>query len=1051
MNENGPFSPRLNTISNFVKNPLIHSPPKKYSSPIIHKKIKLNVTSINEYLDKKRSMKNLKTHNNNKIKELNNYQEQFKFNNNHQKSRNFPVSPPSLLPYKTSPSLLYQTRKNLKFVGKKISQTCKFLNNNTPKKSYQLTESTNTLTFNSSSLKNSCISPKTCKNNIRFVRKIDVELNSLLTNKKQKKFHFNFFNKNYRIINKLKKNQGMNTLTKNSIDYNSNYENETKYSSNYFNSVKKKNNSKFSEKGFNNVLNNLSRNVIYINQKNKTVKNDTHTINMLKDEKYNLIQKLTKFLIGDFQLKNFAHYSKEKGENNILPLINKYTQKLNIPLDNINSEEHFLKLISDYITKNKNFFENKKEINNFDLKANYNENLDQEHNIPRKSIIYDRFIINQCVKALIPDDYKPPPEIDNTVDPFAKYDNKKEKIFEKKNDLSNISSSIENSSSSSSSEISISNSASSMHERINMNYRNDIIHIFDGSFSPKEIITENGKKRKIKYKLIKDKNKNEKYVPCYEDGTEIKNEKILFELFKSQKNKENKNNVNLSVSLSEEDSESEIKLNSKQKTYKMVRSKPKLSSDILTTQNKHFKKILKNKKNDNINYNNKAKKKVSFVNDIKEKDKIQQNNRMESNRNLLKKFSRILAKHSSKKPKNIENYNDYNKEINEKLKEKIIRKQSLKEKSIKKNEIEQKILFQKRENIIKEKHNESSDFSKLFESSSEENIILSENEPKNPEYLIKKKLLRSIEKKRNKAIKFLILLIKQKEENIYEKSQLIELLSDKDIRKCVDYLKEKINEGRANSASSFLNDEIGPATDEEVINYLFRCFTDKNSPYYKMIHDSDNDEENELKKFMERIRNNKSFNFLFIDSFERNVKKKSSNLNLEKSIGTKKEENRFKRKKPLQKKIVKKKNKIGSLNYDFFRDIDEERKIAASNEVSLKNEIKYQIKITENDEGKQRFQILLQQIENLKKLDVNSYIKSIKDNYSFYKGEIRDLVEAREMEERLNIFAENLSLERIAGKYVRSKLKEKLKIKDNMFQSSMCDINKSDNEDNNKK
>ena len=87
----------------------------------------------------------------------------------------------------------------------------------------------------------------------------------------------------------------------------------------------------------------------------------------------------------------------------------------------------------------------------------------------------------------------------------------------------------------------------------------------------------------------------------------------------------------------------------------------------------------------------------------------------------------------------------------------------------------------------------------------------------------------------------------------------------------------------------------------------------------------------------------------------------------------------------------------------------------------------------------------------MKKLDVNSYIKSIKDNYSFYKGEIRDLVEAREMEERLNIFAENLSLERIVGKYVRSKLKEKLKIKDNMFQSSMCDINKSDNEDNNKK
>ena len=60
------------------------------------------------------------------------------------------------------------------------------MNVNSSKKSYQLTESTNTLTFNSSSLKNSCISPKTCKNNIRFVRKIDVELNSLLTNSRTK-------------------------------------------------------------------------------------------------------------------------------------------------------------------------------------------------------------------------------------------------------------------------------------------------------------------------------------------------------------------------------------------------------------------------------------------------------------------------------------------------------------------------------------------------------------------------------------------------------------------------------------------------------------------------------------------------------------------------------------------------------------------------------------------------------------------------------------------------------------------------------------------------
>ena len=1035
MNEKGSFSLRLNTLSNY----------SKYSSPAMSKKMKIKFHSFHEYFSQKNSMKNLKTQNNSRNKEFYNHKDKFKYNINYPKGRNNPTSPPSLLQNKTSASIFNKKNKNIKLKGKKISSASKLMNVNSSKKSYQLTESTNTLTINTSSLKNSCLSQKNFKNKIRFVRKIDLELNSLLVNRKQKQFHINFFNNNYRNKNKFKINHRVNTIYKIKNKFNSNSECETKYSNNnFFNSVNKSISPKLSEKDFDNVLNNLSRNVIYINQKNSTIKNDNHIINMLKNEKNILNKKLTKFLNGSFQLKNFAHFSKIKGENNILPLINKYTQKLNIPIENITSEENLLKLISDYLDKDKQFPESEKDIKNFDLKAKLNHDLDHlEHGRHRKSIIYDKFIINQCVNAVIPDDYEESDSYNNE-DPFAKYDDKKEKNKANK-DLSNISSSFGNSSS----KISLNNSASSMHEKINMNYRNNVINIYNITFSPKEIINENGKKLKIVYKLIQDTNKNEKYVPCYEDGNVIKNEKMLYDLFKIQKHNENENNKNLSISLSEENSE--LNTDPKQKNFKIVRSRPKQSSDILTMQAKNFKKILFGK-SDNVNntINNKiTKNKVSFAKDVIEN--ATQKNKINNNKNFVNKLNKMVAKHSSnkllkkieKKNENIEN----NKEINEKI-------ETNKTKSEKIIKPEPKISFHKKEKIIKEKHNESSDFSKLFESSSNsksESIILNENEPKNPEYLKKKKLLHSIEKKRNKALQFLILLIKQKVENIIEKSQLIELFNDKDVRKAVDYLKKKINEGRKNNAS-FLLDELGPATDEEIINYLFRCFTDKHSPFYKMIHDSENNiENNELKKLMNHLKNNKIFNFLFFESVKKN-ELKGNNLNFEKSIGNRRrEENRFKRKKASPDKKIKKKSKIGSLNFDFFQDISEERKLVAYNEVSLKNELTYQIKVTETDEGKQRFKNLLQQIENLKKLDINTYIKSIKDNYGFYKGEIKDLIEAREMEERLNTFADHLSLERIAGKYVRNIMQHEVKVKDNKFQSSMCDINKSDSIDISKK
>ena len=122
------------------------------------------------------------------------------------------------------------------------------------------------------------------------------------------------------------------------------------------------------------------------------------------------------------------------------------------------------------------------------------------------------------------------------------------------------------------------------------------------------------------------------------------------------------------------------------------------------------------------------------------------------------------------------------------------------------------------------------------------------------------------------------------------------------------------------------------------------------------------------------------------------------------------------------------------------------KKIENINEADLNTKLKdYQIieqikfKITQerSKEGKQIYQDLLNQIQKLKESDVNSYINSLEDGLGNLQEEIDAITNARLIEERLNLFIENLNKDRRTYIENRNNLAEKIIIKDYKVESSL--------------
>ncbi len=100
-------------------------------------------------------------------------------------------------------------------------------------------------------------------------------------------------------------------------------------------------------------------------------------------------------------------------------------------------------------------------------------------------------------------------------------------------------------------------------------------------------------------------------------------------------------------------------------------------------------------------------------------------------------------------------------------------------------------------------------------------------------------------------------------------------------------------------------------------------------------------------------------------------------------------------------------------------------------------QIKFKMTQEMSKEGKQMYQDLLNQIQKLKESDVNSYINTLEDGLGNLQGEIDAITNARLIEERLNLFIDNLNKDRRSYIEKRNTLTEKIIVKDYKVESSL--------------
>ena len=214
-----------------------------------------------------------------------------------------------------------------------------------------------------------------------------------------------------------------------------------------------------------------------------------------------------------------------------------------------------------------------------------------------------------------------------------------------------------------------------------------------------------------------------------------------------------------------------------------------------------------------------------------------------------------------------------------------------------------------------------------------------------------------------------------------------------------------------------------------MINYIYRYIKDKNSLFYKSIYKRIKTEKEEEEHNLNSGGNYSKIVEMLSKSYKEGKRKK------EFSIYSKRSRDYTEDKihpRANSKKVFKKKK--------THRDLEiisqDEKKLLILGEINLTNEIRYQISIANDKESKEKFKNLLNKIEALRLLSGDEYVKSLKDNFTMFKEEAEEILKAKEIEERLNGFIDDLN-------YQRNNLKDKhryimslMNIKDNKFLSS---------------
>ena len=79
----------------------------------------------------------------------------------------------------------------------------------------------------------------------------------------------------------------------------------------------------------------------------------------------------------------------------------------------------------------------------------------------------------------------------------------------------------------------------------------------------------------------------------------------------------------------------------------------------------------------------------------------------------------------------------------------------------------------------------------------------------------------------------------------------------------------------------------------------------------------------------------------------------------------------------------------------------------------------------------------MKQIESMKNENINDYMKYLNEDYNFFQGEINDLINDREKEERINNFLLDLIDDRNNISRRKKTLEKKIHLEDNKFETIM--------------
>lgn len=941
--------------------------------------------------------------------------------------------------------------------------------------------------------------------NIKFVRKIDLELDDILNNNKP---ILNEKIKEYNLGKKYKKKNKNQIFLNINDDNKKPYSNEVKYFNQNSNDNKTnfENKSKIKKNRSEKLFNNFSRKVVYLNQKNNII-SESDIINLIQKEEKKLSNNFSDTLLNKPKIRK--NNQDDIGYKPLLPLIsNLSTDTKNIIKSNKFSKNFPLNNDKNSLEKNINtitYYEDEKQIKDDIENINFRKKPAKIKEKRKDYSLEIKTIYNQCYEKY---------EFFDNVDNYKKKDvhiKKYDYYFNNPlNDCKKYNNYI----------LDINDKAYNIKKSINTDDEN--ININKNSLTDNSIkykgynIAFNKRNKSVEIKPKKDKkifefsriNKNKKkekksdlfrYLSNFnttsdkffdmilksERGNNSEKEKIkgkVKNIINKNKNKKNnlkrkynfwniksynKNkikNINKNSYWNETQNKKQKKeessLSTKTKNDKNPKEEEKekenkinLSNNISTSNTKSKNNIIKDNSNDLIRqlYNDIIAEKrgsdtINNVNDINIKLNEEKSNNCEEKPKFKSRNSLFVKRYSPK------NYN--NKESNRPINKKVSFVKGFKVKRLKTRNY-QNIKFNLSNNNSKSKSkNNNQEYYIDDEEDSDENEV-NKNNPYKRKYNLKEKIifndlsflddrkmdakqkLKLIKIYKEKAIGNLYIIVK---ENLDENKELtlsietlIKFLMNKSYRKYVNIMKLLTAKSRALSGINFVsnNKEI---KDEEIIKYIFRIFSDETSSYYLLDKSKINntlsfDSSSFLKNlnlgklshkkylFMNEIRDNRYHQTKKKTNKKYNIKTNSFLSKFKKTMEDNKDQKNFK-------KFI----------YEEMNP-DKQKQEFLAQKIKLTNELKYQIQITHKKEGKERFQILLSQIESMKNENMNDYIKFFTNDFYFYKEEIEDLINDREKEERINNFLIDLIENRDNISKRKEVLRKKLHLEDNKFES----------------